>query len=219
MSWLVENQRLIGRCAWVSAWVGLVAGQLHALSRFATADGAEDSWIRASSSPTRILTYAPAPSMCGRSASNRERTHSRSAGSRSGVAQEAAKFTDYEEVRPPLKLCRPRRPRSRPHRGERRKLLGFYGRDCIHPRRIAEVTIIFTPDRRRPGLGTRRPQHSPHQPRGVPRQNQSRDRRSRTPPRPQHHQPRAVDNMIRLPSPPGIPNPEPHRHRSGNDGP
>lgn len=42
MSWLVENQRLIGRCAWVSAWVGLVAGQLHALSRFATSDGAED---------------------------------------------------------------------------------------------------------------------------------------------------------------------------------
>jgi hypothetical protein len=47
MSWLVENQRLIGRCAWVSAWVGLVAGQLHALSRFATADGAEDLEIPA----------------------------------------------------------------------------------------------------------------------------------------------------------------------------
>lgn len=42
MSWLSEHQRLIGRCAWVAAWVGLVVGQLHALSRFATAEGAED---------------------------------------------------------------------------------------------------------------------------------------------------------------------------------
>jgi hypothetical protein len=42
MSWLMEHQRLIGRAAWVAAWVGLVVGQLHALSRFATADGAED---------------------------------------------------------------------------------------------------------------------------------------------------------------------------------
>jgi hypothetical protein len=33
---------LIGRCAWVAAWVGLAAGQLHALSRHATAAGAED---------------------------------------------------------------------------------------------------------------------------------------------------------------------------------
>ena len=32
----------IGRYAWVMAWVGLVVGQLHALSRFATADGKED---------------------------------------------------------------------------------------------------------------------------------------------------------------------------------
>jgi hypothetical protein len=32
----------IGRIAWVMAWVGLVVGQLHALSRFATADGKED---------------------------------------------------------------------------------------------------------------------------------------------------------------------------------
>ncbi len=32
----------IGRIAWVMAWVGLVLGQLHALSRFATADGKED---------------------------------------------------------------------------------------------------------------------------------------------------------------------------------
>ena len=31
-----------GRCAWVAAWVGLVVGQLHALSRFPTAEGAED---------------------------------------------------------------------------------------------------------------------------------------------------------------------------------
>jgi hypothetical protein len=42
MSWLTEHQRLIGRCAWVAAWVGLVVGQLHALSRFATTEGAED---------------------------------------------------------------------------------------------------------------------------------------------------------------------------------
>ena len=42
MSRLREHQRLIGRCAWVAAWVGLVVGQLHALSRFATAEGAED---------------------------------------------------------------------------------------------------------------------------------------------------------------------------------
>ena len=42
MSWLMENQRLIGRCAWVAAWVGLVVGQLHALSRFATDAGVED---------------------------------------------------------------------------------------------------------------------------------------------------------------------------------
>lgn len=32
----------IGGFAWVMAWVGLVVGQLHALSRFATADGKED---------------------------------------------------------------------------------------------------------------------------------------------------------------------------------
>jgi hypothetical protein len=42
VSRLMENQRLIGRCAWLAAWVGLVAGQLHALSRFATDAGAED---------------------------------------------------------------------------------------------------------------------------------------------------------------------------------
>ena len=38
----VESQRRIGRFAWVMAWVGLVVGQLHALSRFATEDGKED---------------------------------------------------------------------------------------------------------------------------------------------------------------------------------
>jgi len=38
----VETQRRIGRFAWVMAWVGLVVGQLHALSRFATEDGKED---------------------------------------------------------------------------------------------------------------------------------------------------------------------------------
>lgn len=38
----VETQRRVGRFAWVMAWVGLVVGQLHALARFATADGRED---------------------------------------------------------------------------------------------------------------------------------------------------------------------------------
>jgi hypothetical protein len=42
MSWLTDHQRLIDRCAWVAAWVGLVVGQLHALSRHATAEGVED---------------------------------------------------------------------------------------------------------------------------------------------------------------------------------
>jgi hypothetical protein len=37
-----KNHRAIGRFAWVMAWVGLVVGQLHALSRFATTDGQED---------------------------------------------------------------------------------------------------------------------------------------------------------------------------------
>lgn len=35
-------QQRVGRFAWVMAWVGLVAGQLHALSRFATVDGRAD---------------------------------------------------------------------------------------------------------------------------------------------------------------------------------
>lgn len=38
----VKNQRRIGRCAWVTAWVGLVVGQLHALSRHATEEGKAD---------------------------------------------------------------------------------------------------------------------------------------------------------------------------------
>ncbi|HEY7044924.1 MAG TPA: hypothetical protein VH419_14745 [Nocardioidaceae bacterium] len=38
----LESQRRIGRIAWYSAWVALVLGQLHALSRFATEDGKED---------------------------------------------------------------------------------------------------------------------------------------------------------------------------------
>lgn len=37
-----EHQRRIGRLAWVMAWVGLVVGQLHALARVATKDGASD---------------------------------------------------------------------------------------------------------------------------------------------------------------------------------
>lgn len=37
-----QAQRRIGRFAWAMAWVGLVVGQLHALARFATADGKED---------------------------------------------------------------------------------------------------------------------------------------------------------------------------------
>lgn len=38
----IETQRRIGLGAWVLAWVGLVVGQLHALSRFATLDGQKD---------------------------------------------------------------------------------------------------------------------------------------------------------------------------------
>jgi hypothetical protein len=37
-----HSQRMIGRFAWVAAWVGLVVGQLHALARHATIDGKED---------------------------------------------------------------------------------------------------------------------------------------------------------------------------------
>jgi hypothetical protein len=39
---LERHEQTIGLWAWVLAWVGLVVGQLHALSRFATADGKED---------------------------------------------------------------------------------------------------------------------------------------------------------------------------------
>lgn len=37
-----DNRRRIGRVAWGMAWLGLVVGQLHALSRHATADGKAD---------------------------------------------------------------------------------------------------------------------------------------------------------------------------------
>lgn len=36
------SRRWIGRSAWVMAWVGLVVGELHALARYATADGKGD---------------------------------------------------------------------------------------------------------------------------------------------------------------------------------
>lgn len=39
---LQARRRVVGRYAWVMAWVGLVVGQLHALARFATEDGKED---------------------------------------------------------------------------------------------------------------------------------------------------------------------------------
>jgi glucose uptake protein GlcU len=38
----VDRQRVIGRYAWVMAWFGLVAGQLHALARHNTVDGRND---------------------------------------------------------------------------------------------------------------------------------------------------------------------------------
>ncbi len=38
----VESQRTVGRLAWVAAWTGLVVGQVHALARHNTADGAGD---------------------------------------------------------------------------------------------------------------------------------------------------------------------------------
>jgi len=37
-----NTQRVIGRFAWVMAWVGLAVGELHALARHATADGQGD---------------------------------------------------------------------------------------------------------------------------------------------------------------------------------
>jgi hypothetical protein len=39
---LEEHRGAVGRTAWVMAWVALVGGQLHALSRFRTEDGKED---------------------------------------------------------------------------------------------------------------------------------------------------------------------------------
>jgi hypothetical protein len=42
MDVLDRHRVTIGRFAWWMAWVGLVGGQLHALSRFATEDGRED---------------------------------------------------------------------------------------------------------------------------------------------------------------------------------
>jgi len=38
----ITARRRIGRFAWAMAWFGLVAGQLHALARFATEDGKSD---------------------------------------------------------------------------------------------------------------------------------------------------------------------------------
>jgi hypothetical protein len=61
MSWLTDHQRLIGRCAWVAAWVGLVVGQLHALSRFATAEGVEDLALPATAAWAVPATEALSP--------------------------------------------------------------------------------------------------------------------------------------------------------------
>ena len=61
MSWLMENQLLIGRCAWLAAWVGLVVGQLHALSRHATVAGAEDLELPATAAWAVPATDALSP--------------------------------------------------------------------------------------------------------------------------------------------------------------
>ena len=42
MSLTSGRERLIGRSAWVMAWVALVVGQLHALARHATSEGKDD---------------------------------------------------------------------------------------------------------------------------------------------------------------------------------
>lgn len=58
MTTLENHSAAIGRFAWAMAWVGLVAGQLHALSRHATADGKEDlesGLVRAWSEPASDL--------------------------------------------------------------------------------------------------------------------------------------------------------------------
>ena len=52
------DERVIGRTAWVMAWVGLVVRQLHALARHNTMDGREDlqAWtVRVWSDPARRL--------------------------------------------------------------------------------------------------------------------------------------------------------------------
>ena len=51
----------IGGIAWVMAWVGLVVGQLHALSRFATADGKEDLELPLTAGWARPAADALAP--------------------------------------------------------------------------------------------------------------------------------------------------------------
>lgn len=55
---LQGRDREIGRLAWVMAWVGLVVGQLHALARHRTEDGASDldsGLVSAWSDPAREL--------------------------------------------------------------------------------------------------------------------------------------------------------------------
>ena len=52
----LQAERRIGRIAWVTAWCGLVLGQLHALARHQTVDGQEDlrsGLVRAWSDPGR----------------------------------------------------------------------------------------------------------------------------------------------------------------------
>jgi hypothetical protein len=61
-----KTQQRLGKFAWVMAWFGLVAGQLHALSRFATADGKADlqlpltrAWAEPAARALRpLLTWA-----------------------------------------------------------------------------------------------------------------------------------------------------------------
>lgn len=64
----LERQHTVGRAAWAAAWVGLVVGQLHALSRFETADGKEDlelpltaAWAKPAADAVRpLLDWASA---------------------------------------------------------------------------------------------------------------------------------------------------------------
>lgn len=54
------NEQRIGRVAWVTAWVALVLGQLHAMARHNTADGKEDLQLWATrvwSDPARHLFH------------------------------------------------------------------------------------------------------------------------------------------------------------------